>query len=58
MCHQICRSKPDWDNIGKAVCDALFKEDSGIADGRVQKFWCRAGQEMTTVHVLYFCGSQ
>lgn len=35
--------KPDWDNIGKVVCDALNKlaygDDSGIVDGRVQKFY-------------------
>ena len=52
------RSKPDGDNILKAVCDALFEEDSGIADERVQKFWCYEGEEKTTVHVLYFRGSQ
>lgn len=35
--------KPDWDNIGKVVCDALNKmaygDDSGIVDGRVQKYY-------------------
>lgn len=35
--------KPDWDNIGKIVCDALNKlaydDDSSIVDGRVQKFY-------------------
>ena len=35
--------KPDWDNIGKIVCDALngvvYKDDSQIADGRVEKFY-------------------
>jgi len=35
-----CRQKPDWDNIGKAVCDALFTEDSALSDGRTRKFWC------------------
>lgn len=49
----ICRSKPDWDNIGKAVCDALLKEDSGIADGRARKFWCAEGDERTEVTVWY-----
>jgi len=47
------RTKPDWDNIGKAVCDALFKEDSGIADGRTRKFWCRDGEQRTEVRVLF-----
>src|SRR5579885_810451 len=44
---EICRQRPDWDNIGKAVCDALFKEDSGIADGRTIKFWCLEGEQCT-----------
>jgi len=35
--------KPDWDNIGKIVCDALnsiaYRDDSAIVDGRVRKFF-------------------
>ncbi|HEX3027107.1 MAG TPA: RusA family crossover junction endodeoxyribonuclease [Clostridia bacterium] len=35
--------KPDWDNIGKIVCDALNKmaydDDSSIVDGRVRKYY-------------------
>lgn len=50
---QICRGKPDWDNIGKAVCDALFKEDSIIADGRVLKYWCNAGEQCTEIQVWF-----
>ena len=34
-------SKPDWDNIGKAVCDALngvaWKDDAQVIDARVRK---------------------
>lgn len=33
------RQKPDSDNIGKAVMDALFKDDSGISDVTVLKRW-------------------
>lgn len=33
------RSKPDFDNIAKAICDALWEEDSVIADGSVKKRW-------------------
>lgn len=33
------QSKPDADNIAKAVMDALFKEDSGIAFETVVKRW-------------------
>lgn len=35
--------KPDWDNIGKIVCDALnglaWHDDAQIVDARVQKFY-------------------
>ena len=31
--------KPDRDNIDKAILDALFKEDSGIAIGTLEKRW-------------------
>lgn len=34
---------PDWDNLGKIVCDALngvaFRDDSQVVDGRARKFW-------------------
>ena len=38
----ICPTKkPDWDNIGKTICDALngiaYKDDSQVVDGRVLK---------------------
>lgn len=33
------RQVPDSDNIIKAVCDALWKQDSGIWDEHIQKFW-------------------
>lgn len=47
------RAKPDWDNIGKAICDALFDEDSCIAVGIAEKFWCMEGQDRTEVRVIY-----
>lgn len=53
LCGFPCRQKPDWDNIGKAVCDALFKEDSAIADGRTRKFWCRPDDQRTEVKLWY-----
>jgi len=35
--------KPDWDNIGKVICDALnglaYRDDSQIVDGRVIKVY-------------------
>ncbi len=52
-CGQLHQQKPDWDNIGKAVSDALFADDSVVADGRVLKFWCNEGEQRTEVDVLY-----
>lgn len=45
MLERIIRpgKKPDWDNIGKIVCDALnglaFHDDAQIVDGRVIKLY-------------------
>ena len=36
-------SKPDKDNLEKAVLDALYTDDSHIWDGRVSKFWGDSG---------------
>lgn len=36
---QLNRHKPDRDNIDKAVCDALWKDDSVIAHGTLEKRW-------------------
>lgn len=33
------QAKPDRDNIDKALLDALFKDDSGIAAGTLVKRW-------------------
>ncbi|NQT40251.1 MAG: RusA family crossover junction endodeoxyribonuclease [Planctomycetes bacterium] len=33
------RKVPDRDNIDKAVLDCLFKNDSAIATGRIEKWW-------------------
>ncbi|MBK1884758.1 RusA family crossover junction endodeoxyribonuclease [Luteolibacter pohnpeiensis] len=33
------QQKPDRDNIDKAILDALFTDDSGIASGRIEKRW-------------------
>ena len=41
--------KPDWDNIGKIVCDALngiaYGDDTQIVDGRVIKLFCADGEQ-------------
>lgn len=49
----VARSKPDWDNISKAVGDALFVEDKLLGGGTCWKFWCYRGQERTEITVLY-----
>lgn len=36
---KLHRAKPDRDNIDKAVLDSLFKQDSGIAKGTLDKCW-------------------
>lgn len=48
-----CRTKPDYDNIAKAVADALFEEDSCIWFGATMKYWCQQGAESLYVEVLY-----
>ena len=36
---ELHRQKPDRDNIDKAILDALFDDDSGIASGAIEKRW-------------------
>lgn len=36
---KLHQSKPDWDNIAKGVCDALWEQDSCIAIGSTTKRW-------------------
>ena len=38
------QSKPDKDNLEKALLDALFEDDAHIWDSRVTKLWGEAGQ--------------
>ncbi|NWC66026.1 RusA family crossover junction endodeoxyribonuclease [Cedecea sp. P7760] len=38
------QSRPDKDNLEKALLDALFGEDSHIWDGRVSKIWGTTGK--------------
>lgn len=49
----IHRSKPDRDNIDKAVLDSLFKDDSGIGGGTIEKYWdATARLEITISYLL------
>ncbi|OAT14605.1 endodeoxyribonuclease [Buttiauxella gaviniae ATCC 51604] len=38
------QSKPDCDNMLKALMDALFDDDSSIWDCRITKVWGEKGQ--------------
>jgi Holliday junction resolvase RusA-like endonuclease len=44
MIGQLHRAKPDRDNIDKAILDCLYKEDSGIARGTIEKRWGTVSQ--------------
>jgi hypothetical protein len=39
MTGTLHRSKPDRDNIDKAILDSLFVDDSGVAAGTIVKRW-------------------
>ena len=51
--------KPDWDNIGKNICDALngiaYKDDNQIYDATVQKWYAREDKIVITA---YFFGEE
>lgn len=38
------QQKPDNDNLLKALCDALYADDSGIWDVRITKLWGYDGE--------------
>lgn len=48
--------KPDWDNIGKLVCDALngvaYDDDRKICEARVQKFYGETPKTVITVYTV------
>lgn len=53
-----CPKEPDWDNLGKAVCDALeqigvYNNDKLIAEGEVRKFYHRKGGRPGAIIALY-----
>lgn len=56
-------SKPDWDNVGKLICDSLngicWKDDAVIADGGVRKRWCCPAFPAEGIHmVVYTLGEE
>lgn len=39
MLGQLHKQTPDWDNLAKALCDAIYGDDSCISDIRITKRW-------------------
>jgi Holliday junction resolvase RusA-like endonuclease len=48
---ELHRSRPDRDNIDKALLDCLWKEDSGIARGTIEKRWGREPRLEITIEL-------
>lgn len=48
--------KPDWDNIGKIVCDSLnlvaYHDDSAVVDAQVRKFYSENPRVDVTIKVI------
>lgn len=48
--------KPDWDNIGKIVCDSLnlvaYHDDSAVVDAQVRKFYSDNPRVDVTIRVI------
>lgn len=48
--------KPDWDNIGKIVCDSLnlvaYHDDSAVVDAQVRKFYSENPRVDVTIRVI------
>lgn len=48
--------KPDWDNIGKIICDSLNKvayhDDSAVVDAQVRKFYSAKPRVDVTIRVI------
>ena len=49
--------KPDWDNIGKIICDALngiaYKDDAQVVDGRVVKHYSEVPHTDVTIEEAF-----
>ena len=48
--------KPDWDNIGKVICDSLnnvaYHDDSAVVDAQVRKFYSEKPRVDVTIRVI------
>ncbi len=48
--------KPDWDNIGKIICDSLnkvaYRDDSAVVDAQVRKFYSEQPRVDVTIRAI------
>ena len=48
--------KPDWDNIGKIICDSLnkvaYRDDSVVVDAQVRKFYSENPRVDVSIRVI------
>lgn len=48
--------KPDWDNIGKIICDSLnlvaYHDDSAVVDAQVRKFYSENPRVDVTIRIV------
>ncbi len=48
--------KPDWDNIGKVICDSLnlvaYHDDAAVVDAQVRKFYSEQPRVDVTIRVI------
>ena len=48
--------KPDWDNIGKVICDSLnnvaYHDDAAVVDAQVRKFYSENPRVDVTIRVI------
>ncbi len=49
-------TRPDWDNLGKAVCDALngiaYRDDGQLVDVRIRKYICSGDEKPHTEIII------
>ena len=55
--HRVRPSKkPDWDNIGKVICDSLnqvaYHDDSAVVDAQVRKFYSENPRVDITIRAI------
>lgn len=48
--------KPDWDNIGKIICDSLngvaYRDDAQIVDSMVRKFYSETPRVVVSIREI------